>query len=154
LYLNHTFLISNEKSIIDLSLGAIQQFLYDQGEDEQDWFAEELKHLSPSKEEIPNLTNDQLNELRDKYTQNLSLTSPVLPLLNMMETETWTHPTHANISTRIELWRNSVFKMNRHLYKTSYPSSESVGSSDNEKEKKKDIKEHSTEEKDEMEQSE
>jgi len=40
---DHTYLINTEKTLIDLSPGAIQQLLYDQGDDEDDWFAEEQK---------------------------------------------------------------------------------------------------------------
>jgi len=70
-------------------------------------------------------TNDQLNELKENYSKKLNLVYPLLPLSNMMETETWTHPTHTNISNRIELWRQSIYKLsNRYKMEQDNISSE------------------------------
>jgi len=111
----HSYTFNSEQSVIDLTPTAIQNFLFDQGEDEEDWFAEELKNLEHNDTSFDK-TKEELNQLKDTHVQKLELPTPVNTLSYMMETETWTHPSHTNISDRIKLWRKSIYKINRHLF--------------------------------------
>jgi len=129
------YLISTEKSKIDLSRDAIQDLLYDQGNDEVDWF--EKEQISFTKERPKNLTPDQIIELKHLYKEKLNLPYPVQPLIRMMETESWSHPSTNNVTSRLKLWRQSVYKLSKSKTDDKTTKTNSKESSTQEREEKK-----------------
>jgi len=101
------YLITTEKSNIDLSGNAIQELLYDQTNDEADWF--EKEQFFNIKDKPKTLTTDQIIDLKQQYKEKLDLPYPVQPLSRMMETESWSHPSNNNVTYRLKLWRRSVY---------------------------------------------